>query len=195
MMTPTVSSPVATGRSSSAARSTSAREPGRLTASDSVWTATFAALLVLVSGAMSLATKQPWLFAALGPTILLVAASPEHPSSRFHSIVVGHAGAFLCGWVTLLLCAAADAPSFLTGDTLAVARVWASGFAIAATSLLLPTLRAFHPPAAATALLITLGVYRVTWKTSLAMLAGVIVVALLGEWYRRFRSRYERARA
>jgi hypothetical protein len=144
---------------------------------------------------MSLATKQPWLFAGLGPTILLVASSPEHPSARFHSIVVGHAAAFACGWVALLLCAATNAPSFLTGDTLAVARVWASGFAIAATSLLLPTLRAYHPPAAATALLITLGVYRVTWKTSLAMLAGVIVVALLGEWYRRFRSRDERARA
>ena len=157
--------------------------------------ATVAALLVLVSGAMSLATKQPWLFAGLGPTILLVAASPEHRSARFHSIVVGHAAAFLCGWVTLILCAAVDAPSFLTGDTLAVGRVWASGFAIAATSLLLPALRANHPPAAATALLITLGVYRVTWKASLAMLAGVIVVALLGEWFRRFRSRDERARA
>jgi uncharacterized membrane protein YfcA len=57
-----------------------------------------------------------------------------------------------------------------------------------------PSERAYHPPAAATALLITLGVYRPTWSTMSSMMAGVIVVALVGEWLQRVRLRERRVR-
>ena len=61
------------------------------------------AILTLVAGAMTLATSQPWLVAALGPTAVVVAQSPRQASSRFHSIVVGHLSALLCAWLIVIL--------------------------------------------------------------------------------------------
>ena len=198
MNTPTVPTPAVTGptrvahSTAPASRGASRAWPGRtrILTSDSAWAAAAAAVLILIAGAMTLATGHPWLFAALGPTAVTVASSPGHPTSRFHSIVVGHATAFVCAWLVVLLVGAADAP-IGSGAAVTVARVWGSAMAIAATTLVQPTLRAYHPPAAATALLITLGQYHVTWKSSLGMMAGVLVVALAGEWLQRIRLKDE----
>lgn len=75
-----------------------------------------------------------------------------------------------------------------------VARVWASAMAVAITTLVQPSLRAYHPPAAATALLVTLGAYHLTWKNSLSMMGGVVIVALMGEWFQRIRLKDEPVR-
>jgi CBS-domain-containing membrane protein len=77
----------------------------------------------------------------------------------------------------------------LSGRAIPVVRVWAGAFAVAGTALVQPSFRAYHPPAAGTALLIALGAYRLGWTTALSMLAGVLVVALLGEWFQRLRLR------
>ena len=60
---------------------------------------------------------------------------------------------------------------------------------MALAALVQPMLKAPHPPAAATALLVTLGIVRPTTKSALALLGGVLVVALLGEWLQRVRLR------
>lgn len=156
-------------------------------AADAVWVPLISAVLIAVAGAMSLATGQPWLFAGLGPTAIMIAASPGHSTTRFHSIVLGHLVAILCAWLALLLLGATKSPSLLGGNSIAVVRVWASALAVGLTVLVQPSLRAYHPPAAATTLLLTLGVYRLSWKTSLSLLAGVLVVAALGEWFQRLR--------
>lgn len=156
-------------------------------AADAVWVPLVSAVLVAVAGAMSLATGQPWLFAGLGPTAIMIAASPGHSTTRFHSIVLGHVLAILCAWLALLLLGATRSPSLLGGNSISVVRVWASALAVGLTVLVQPSLRAYHPPAAATTLLLTLGVYRLTWKTSLSLVAGVLVVAALGEWFQRLR--------
>jgi CBS-domain-containing membrane protein len=105
--------------------------------------------------------------------------------------VLGHVTAFASAWIALLLMGAGDGPTLLSTTGVTVARVWASAFAVALTAVVQPSLRAYHPPAAATALLVTLGVHRVTVKTSLAMLGGVLVVAVLGEWFQRVRLRQQ----
>jgi CBS-domain-containing membrane protein len=151
------------------------------------------AILILVAGAMTLATSQPWLFAALGPTAVQIASSPGQPSSRFHSVVVGHLSALLCAWLVVILVGASSGSGGMTTD-IGVARVWASAMAVAVTAMLQPSLRAYHPPSAATALLITLGAYHLTWKNSLSMMGGVVIVALMGEWFQRIRLRDEPVR-
>lgn len=156
-------------------------------AADAVWVPLATGVLVLAAGAMSLATGKPWLFAGLGPTALLIAASPGHPTTKFHTVVVGHALAIAAGWLALLLLGAGDAPTILAGKALTVGRVWASAVAVSVFAVVAPSLRAWHPPAAATALLVTVGVYRMTWRSSLALMGGVVVVALLGEWFQRIR--------
>ena len=155
-------------------------------AADSVWVPFVSGVLVMIVGAVSLATGKPWLFAALGPSAVMIAATPGHATTRFHAIVLGHATALACAWLALLLLGATKSPT-LFADSLPVTRVWASGIAVAMTALVQPSLRAWHPPAAATTLLLTLGVYRVTWKNSLALMGGVLVLALLGEWFQRLR--------
>jgi hypothetical protein len=197
MLTPTVPAPAVppavsrAGAQPAPASSTGTmrRFPGRspAAAADSVWVPLASGALVLVAGAMTLATGAPWLFAALGPTAVLMAANPGHRTTRFHTVVLGHLTALLCGWVAVLLMGASGAPTFFGGHTVSVARIWASAAAIAVTTLIQPSLKAYHPPAAATALLVTLGAYGPTWKNLGSMMGGVLVVALVGEWMQRVR--------
>ena len=160
-------------------------------ASDAVWTPLASGVLVLAAGAMSLATKQHWLTAGLGATAIAIASTPGHRTTRFHAVVLGHAVAFACGFLAVVLLGAGDAAIF-SAKAIPIARVWASAFAVALTALVQPMLRAQHAPAAATTLLVTLGILKPTWRNSLALLGGVLVVALLGEWLQRVRLRAAR---
>ncbi len=199
MITPTVATPAVppaplrtatrAGAEShtSAMRRVASRSPA--SAADSVWVPLASGVLILVAGAMTLATGSPWLFAALGPTAVIVAANPGHPTTRFHAVVLGHLTALLCGWLAVLLMGAGDTPSLFGSHAISVSRIWASAAAVAVTTLLQPSFKAYHPPAAATALLITLGAYNGTWKNFASMMAGVLVVALVGEWLQRVRLR------
>ena len=148
---------------------------------DMIWTPGVAAALIIVVGAIGFWLHQPWLFAGLGPTILLIASNPGHDTARFRSIVVGHLVAIGCAYLALLLLNATSAPSLLAAATMSMPRVWASAGALAMVVIVQPQLRAYHPPAAATALLVTSGAYRMTGKTPLALMAGVILVAIFAE--------------
>jgi hypothetical protein len=161
--------------------------------SDTAWAAAMSAILILIAGALTLATSQPWLFAALGPTAVSVASAPGQPSSRFHSVVVGHLSALLCAWLIVILVGASGSTAGSDG-TIGIARVWGSAMAMAVIVLVQPSLRAFHPASAATALLITLGAYHLTWKSSASMMGGVVVIALMGEWFQRIRLKDEPVR-
>ena len=148
---------------------------------DAAWAPGVCAALVIVVGALGFWMHQPWLFAGLGPSILLIASSPGHETSRFRSIAVGHLVAIGCAYLALLLLNATSAPSLLAAATMSLPRVWASAGALAMLVLVQPQLRAYHPPAAATALLVTSGAYRMTGKTPLALMAGVLVIAVIAE--------------
>jgi hypothetical protein len=148
---------------------------------DAAWAPGVCVALVILIGALGFWMHQPWLFAGLGPSILLVASSPGHETSRFRSIAVGHLVAIGCAYLALLLLNATSAPSLLAAATMSMQRVWASAGALAMLVLVQPQLRAYHPPAAATALLVTSGAYRMTGKTPLALMAGVLVVAIAAE--------------
>lgn len=195
MLTPTVPlkgvAPAPAGDRSATERIAAVMRRGQspAAASDAVWVPAVSGALILAAGAMSLATKQPWLFPALGGTAILIATNPGHPTTRFHSIVLGHATAFACAWAAVLLLGAGDSATLMSGRAIPVVRVWAAAFAVAGTALVQPSFRAYHPPAAGTALLIALGAYRLGSKTAFAMMAGVVVVALLGEWFQRLRLR------
>lgn len=154
--------------------------------SNSLWMPVVTGALVLLTGVMSLATAQPWLFVALGPTIVLIAGNPGHPTARVRNIIVGHLVAIACAWLAVMLVGVSGAPAFLGGSG-GTARMWAGAIAVALTVLIQPTARAYHPPAAATALLLSLGISRLSVKPVAAMIAGVVVVALVGAWARSIR--------
>lgn len=159
---------------------------------DAVWTPAVCAALVALVGAIGFWMHQPWLFAGLGPSILLVATNPGHDTARFRSIVVGHLVAIGCAYLGLLLLNATSAPSLLAAATMSMPRVWASAGALAMLVVVQPQLRAYHPPAAATALLVTSGAYRMTGKTPLALMAGVLVIGIAAELLQHARPRHAR---
>ena len=159
------------------------------TVGDAIWVPAVAATLIVLAGTIGYWLRQPWLFAGLGPTVLMVASNPGHETTRFRAVVLGHLAAIGCAYLALLLLNALGASTVITRATVPLARVWASALSLAMLAVLLPQLRAYHPPAAATALLVTLGAYRMTGKTPLALIAGVVAVAAVGELLNRVRPR------
>jgi hypothetical protein len=159
---------------------------------DAIWVPAVAATLIVLAGAVGYWLKQPWLFAGLGPTVLMLASNPGHETTRFRAVVVSHLAAIGCAYLALMLLNAHVASAVITRATVPLPRVWASAASLAMLAVLLPQLRAYHPPAAATALLVTLGAYRMTGKTPLALIAGVVAVAVAGELIQRIRPRRSR---
>jgi hypothetical protein len=159
---------------------------------DAIWVPAVAATLIVFAGAIGYWLKQPWLFAGLGPTVLMLASNPGHETTRFRAVVIGHLAAIGCAYLALLLVNALGATAVVTRATVPLPRVWASAVSLAMLAVLLPQLRAYHPPAAATALLVTLGAYRMTGKTPLALMAGVVAVAVVAEALQRIRPRRKR---
>lgn len=152
-----------------------------------VWAPIVGRVLTLIPGLIGLAAGNPWLFPSLGPTAFLQAANPQHPSSRFYNTLVGHLLGIAASLIAVLVLGANQEPSVLATHQLFPLRVWASGLAIALTLLFHLLLRANHPPAAATTLLITLGGFNPSWKDVSTIMVGVLIIAVAGELLRRLR--------
>jgi hypothetical protein len=143
--------------------------------------------LLLAVGLIGLAAGQPWLFPSLGPTAFLQAEKPGEPSARFYNTVVGHLVGLGAGLAAVWLLGASTAPGVLAAQELAPARVWAAVLSAVLTMIGLSLLRASHPPAAATMLLVALGGFEPTWKSAGTIVAGVLILAILGEGVRFLR--------
>jgi CBS-domain-containing membrane protein len=153
---------------------------------DPIWGPVVAAVLLLGVGVVGLLVGKPWLLPSLGPTAVLLAVSPAHPTARPWNIFVGHLGGLVAGFAAVLLFGAQNAPVVLTDGELVASRVLAAAVAVALTVLLGELLRAPHPPAAATALLVALGSIA-TLDKALWLVAGAAVIAILGEVVRLVR--------
>ena len=156
---------------------------------NAIWVPATSALLIVLAGMIGFWLKQPWLFAALGPTVFMMVSTPGHETTSFRAVVGGHIAAIACAYMALLLLNANEATTLAKAVTEVSPRVWASALALALLAIVQPQLRAYHPPAAATALLITLGAYRMTGRTPLALMGSVVVVALAAELLNRLRPR------
>jgi len=152
-----------------------------------IWAPLSVGGLLLAVGLIGLGAGQPWLFPSLGPTAFLQAEEPEKAASRFYNTVVGHLVGLVAGVVAVLLLTDAGTPSVLGDKILVPARVWAAVLSGVLTMLGLSFLKASHPPAAATMLLVALGGIEPTWWGAGMVLAGVLIVAVLGEGVRFLR--------
>jgi hypothetical protein len=145
-------------------------------------------LTVLVVAAIGLLVGRPLLFPALGPTAYLQATNPANPESRFYNTFVGHLIGLVAGFVAVLVVGAMDAPVVLQTRQLVPERVWAAVIALALTLAVAPLIRASHPPAGATTLLVALGSLS-TLMDALNVALGALLIAALGEGVRRWRLR------
>jgi hypothetical protein len=153
---------------------------------DLIWGPLASGALLLAVGALGLLVGRPWLLPSLGPTAVLLAIQPAHPTARAWNTFVGHLGGLAAGFAGVLLFGAIDAPSVLGDGQLVPSRVLAAGVAVAVTLLVGEVLKASHPPAAATALLVALGSIG-TLERALWVVAGAAAIAVMGEAVRRIR--------
>ncbi len=153
-----------------------------------LWGPVVAGILMLVVGLIGFASGRPLLFPSLGPSAFEHSVQPKENASRFYNTFAGHMIALGAGFLAVALVNGWGAPPVLSAHTLTLARVGASTLAVAITLAVTTLARAFHPPGAATTLLVALGAFR-TGGDALTVFLGVLVLAILGELARQIRIR------
>src|SRR5437588_11479968 len=121
---------------------------------------------------LAVITHSPFIFPSLGPTAFLFFYTPTHPSASPRNTIIGHAIGVLAGYLSLVITNLTMAgPALQVGVTWP--RVAAAGLSLGLTAGLMVLLRAPHPPAGATTLIVSLGILRQPWQLFLLMIDGV----------------------
>jgi hypothetical protein len=149
--------------------------------------------LVLALAAIGWATRQPLIFASLGPTAYELVEQPQVRSARVYNIVVGHLIGLGAGFLAVYLMNAWTAPNVISAGIVSTERVWATTIAATLTTFFTLILRAGQPAALATTLLVSLGAMQ-TRQGALAIVAGVLIITIIGEPVRRFRLKHTEIR-
>lgn len=149
--------------------------------------------LVLVMAAIGWATRQPLIFASLGPTAYELVELPQMRGARAYNIIVGHFVGLGAGFLALYLLNAWAAPNVLSAGIVSSQRLWAVVVAASLTTLGTLLLKASQPASLATTLLVSLGAMQ-TRRDALVIVAGVLIITAIGEPVRRFRLRHTKLR-
>ena len=112
--------------------------------------------IALLAG-VAMVSRTPFVFPSLGPTAFLFFFTPRLPAASPRNTLYGHAIGIACGYGALWLFGLHHAPpAMATG--VSAARIGASALSLASTGAVMILLRAPHPPAGATTLIISLGI-------------------------------------
>ena len=147
----------------------------------------FISIGILCGLAMLLQT--PFIFPSLGATAFLVFFTPTTPAASPRNALCGHAIAIACGYAALWVTGLQHAgPAIVT--ELAWTRVLATALSLGTTGALMIRLNVPHPPAAATTLIVSLGLvsrpaYLVILEAAVGLLVGqaIIINRLAGVRY------------
>jgi len=156
----------------------------RVAISPWIWVPLGTAMPLLAAGAIALAVHKLFLFASLGPSAALIVHLPTQPSARPYNVFVGHALGFASGCAFVFAFGIAYAPSVFSVHELSWARIGAAVISVFVASALELGLRANHPPAASTTLLVALGSLHPTWSDAGAVFGGVMTVMTVAELLR-----------
>ena len=149
--------------------------------------------MLLAMAAIAWATKQPLIFASLGPTAYELVEQPQIRSARPYNIVVGHLVGLGAGFLAVYLLHAWAAPNVVATGLVTTTRLWAVVVAAVLTTLVTLILRASQPAALATTLLVSLGAMQ-TRRDAVAIILGVLIITAIGEPVRRFRLKHTQIR-
>lgn len=136
-------------------------------------------LAIGVMAAAALLTGQPLVFPSLGPTAHLLFTDPLSAAASPRNAVLGHLIGVLAGAGSLaavgLLASGPMSPMAATGP-----RVAAAAVSLAITSAVMVWTGLGHAPAAATTLIVSLGILHTTAELVVLLLAVVVLVAMGG---------------
>jgi hypothetical protein len=145
----------------------------------------FGALILLsvfpAIGALALLTHQPLLFPSLGPTHLGQIATPSQPSATPGNTLVGHGIDIIAAVFSLAITGANHMPDPILTGVSSWQRELASALPVMFTFFGQAIFRASHAPAAATALLSTLGAIHPELRAIAGLCSGVLLITVLGE--------------
>jgi CBS-domain-containing membrane protein len=114
-------------------------------------------ITIALLAVVAMISSTPFVFPSLGPTAFLFFFTPRAPAASPRHTIYGHAIGIACGYISLWLFGLQDAPpAMATG--VSAARIGAAALSLASTGALMILLRAAHPPAGATTLIISLGI-------------------------------------
>jgi len=155
------------------------------------------ALFMFVNGFISIGIlcglamlfRTPFIFPSLGAIAFLVFFTPTTPAASPRNTLCGHAIAIVCGYVALWVTGLQHAgPAVVT--EFGSGRILAAALSLATTGALMIRLNVPHPPAAATTLIVSLGVvtrpaYLVVLEAGVALLVvqAIIINRLTGVRY------------
>lgn len=148
------------------------------------------AVLLAATGAIGRTVGWVLLTTTLGPTAYLLLTHPDDQTARVRSSLLGHAAAAVCGLGCLAAFGLWSQPSIVEQRHDTMPQIGAQALAVGLTLLALAVLRAHHPPAAATALLIASGIARpgpplYGMLTGLAILIATATVVARLPWLRK----------
>lgn len=131
-------------------------------------------IAIAIMSAVAWATDQPFIFPSLGPTAFLLFYTPTNPAASPRNTIIGHAIGAAAGYLALVMFGLTDdAPALVTEVT--GARIGAAAVSLALTSAVMVWMRAPHPPAGATTLIVSLGILRDPDQLAILMLAVVLL--------------------
>jgi CBS-domain-containing membrane protein len=138
-----------------------------------------------VIGTLAWAAAVPWLFPSLGPTIAIQSQAPDSAVARPWNVVVGHLIGAAVGFACVHLTGAFRESPVNIAHLLSESRLLAAVLAMVLSMALQHAAKADHPPAQATTLLIVVGALDADLKGAGVLLAGILLIAALGEMVRR----------
>jgi CBS-domain-containing membrane protein len=128
-----------------------------------------------VMSLLALVTGEPFIFPSLGPTAFLLFYTPLLAAACPRNTIGGHAIGAAAGYLSLVLFGLTNAaPALATSVT--GARVGAAALSLGLTSGLMVLARVPHPPAGATTLIVSLGIFHEPRQLVILMVAVVLLV-------------------
>lgn len=154
-------------------------------------------ITIAILTGVAMVSHTPFVFPSLGPTAILLFYTPFSPTASPRHTIYGHAIGILCGYGSLLLLGLHHAPPAI-GANVDSRRIMAAGLSLALTAALMILLKAAHPPAGATTLIVSLGLvtrpfYLVIIEVAVALLVGqgILINRLAGLEYPLWARRLE----
>lgn len=136
-----------------------------------------ASVVAALVGLLSLWTRTPFLFPALGASTFIVVAFPQVPAARPRNVIGSHVVGAAAGWVCFRLFGL-DAVSATLVSGGSWQHVAAAALALGSTTCLLLALGLHHPPAGATTLIVSLGFLPHAWQIAMVGASTVLLVLL-----------------
>jgi CBS-domain-containing membrane protein len=131
-------------------------------------------IAIAIMSAIAWGSGEPFIFPSLGPTAFLLFYTPTSPAASPRNTIIGHAIGAAAGYLALMLFGLTNDPPALATEVTS-GRVGAAAVSLALTSAFMVWLRAPHPPAGATTLIVSLGILREPEQLAILMLAVVVL--------------------